>query len=62
MASSGGCYYVTYISESGRKTYQYRRPRSDTTLAREVLSLRRRARRDGYKSPYGIESHRTTSA
>ena len=49
-------YAVTYTDTEGQVAVHYRRPRSDTRLAREVLVLQRRARKGGYTSPYAIST------
>ncbi len=40
----------------GEPAIHYRRPRTDTRLAREVLALQRKARAGGYVSPYSIST------
>ncbi len=44
---------------AGRIDIRYRRPRTDTRLAREVLELQRAARRGGWTSPYSISTDET---
>lgn len=41
---------------AGKVEVRYRRPRTDTRLAREVLHLQRAARRGRSRSPYSIST------
>lgn len=48
-------YKIIYTWQNGRKEIRYTRPRTDVSLAKEVLNLQRVARRNGNKSQYSIE-------
>lgn len=47
-------YAIVYTWDDGREEVRYRRPRADARLARELLTILRRARAGGYRSPYSL--------
>ena len=48
--------YAVLHSYMGVTEIRYRRPRTDTGLAREVLARQREARRYGQRSPYSVST------
>lgn len=48
--------YAVIHSYGSEVSIRYRRDRHDTRLAREVLTLQRRARAAGKQSPYAIST------
>jgi hypothetical protein len=48
-------YQIIFTWPNGKEEVRYTRPREDIELAKEVLNLKRMAKRHNYKCPYSIK-------